>query len=72
MMHLVAVQTLQVPSQHETGIGSVPIVGVAAMVIISRGWFQCGTCGLVGGFEPMASPMMPPPCSQGCDDGATN
>ncbi len=68
MMHLVAVQTIQKPAEQKTAIGSVPIIGGAAMVTITRGWFQCGSCGLIGGLEPMASPMMPPPCRQGCDD----
>ncbi len=65
MMRLVAVQTMQVPAQQE----AIAIVGRAAMVTITRGWFQCEDCALIGAFEPMASPMAPPPCSQGCDDG---
>ncbi|MCP4871618.1 MAG: hypothetical protein GY898_23155 [Proteobacteria bacterium] len=71
MMRLQAVQTIAVPAEQETELGTVPIVGGAQTVTVTRGWFQCDLCGLTGAFDGMASPMMAPPCSQGCDPEQT-
>lgn len=67
MMALRAVQTIAVQAEQETKLGAVPIVGGAQTTTVTRGWFQCDLCGVIGGFDGMASPMMPPPCPQGCD-----
>ncbi len=66
MMILRCIQTIKVPpEQAGSDVGPVPIVGQA--VVVTRAWYQCDRCGLIGALDGMASPMMPPPCAQGCD-----
>ena len=69
MMQLVAVQTIQIPAEQQTELGAVPMIGVPAMLTITRGWFQCPACSVIGAFDELVSPLMPPGCPQGCDAG---
>lgn len=69
MMLLRAVQTVTANREAETNVGPVPIFDVAGTV--TRAWFQCDRCALIGAIDGLASPMMPPPCANGCDDPFT-
>ncbi len=62
MMRLISIQTIQISRAAESDIGAVPILGEP--VTVTRGWFQCENCEVIGAFDEMVSPMMPPPCPQ--------
>ncbi len=67
MMILRFIQSVEIePPAHDTQHGPVPILGNAT-VIVSRAWMQCDRCGIIAFMEGPASPMLPPPCPQGCD-----
>ncbi len=46
-------------------IGAVPVIGKPLEV--TRAWFQCDQCGMIGALDQMASPMMPPGCGNRCE-----
>ncbi len=62
MMILRCVETIEIPATNAIADGvEVPVLGQP--VLVTRGWFQCSECSVVG-VTPLASPMMPPLCAQ--------
>ena len=43
--------------------GGIEVPVIAESVTVTRGWFQCSECSVVGVVE-LTSPMMPPLCAQ--------
>ncbi len=69
MMVLRAVQIIEAPPEdvHTSGGAVVPIIGKTTKKM-TRAWFQCLGCGLIGCIDGLMSPMMPPPCGHGCGE----
>lgn len=66
MMILRSMQTIEVePARQDTEHGAVPILG--EKLTVTRAWLQCDRCGIIALIDQLASPMLPPPCPQGCD-----